>query len=219
VQGAPVDALGAVFYGVNGTNIDAWNRVRQRGQDWYYIDNSYFDKVRGQQYRVTKNRIQVKVGDKTSDGKRFAALGIEIKPWLDPSDEAHWVFIEQSPSFMRDVANDPNWLPRRLAEVKDKRRVVVRSWESDKLKVQKSLVDDLRGAWALVTYSSAAAVTAVAEGVFSVVEPMSSIAGMTCSKIDSVQDERLRYLSVLADNQFTIEELRDGKAWACLNDR
>lgn len=206
IAGAPKNAKGHVFYGVNETNVAVWDSIRLSREDWWYIDNSYFDSVRGQQFRITKNRVQVGVHDRASDGARFAALGLTTKPWQENRD-GHVVVIEQSPSFMRTVAKAPDWFHTTLLNL-DRERLVVRGWHGDKAKQQATLVADLRGAASLVTHSSSAAVTALLEGVLAFTEPMSAVNNYM---------GRLHTLQVLADNQFTIDEMQSGVAWQWLN--
>ena len=224
IAGAPRDAKGFVFYGAIRENLKDWYAARRSGLPVWNIDNSYFDCVRGSgnwaedgaQYRITKNRMQVEVDNKTSDGKRFAALGLTIKSWQHNLN-GHVVLVQQSDEFMRDIAGDPDWFNESLAYLKSQNdRVVVRAWSPNKLKLQRTLVDDLAGARMLVTHSSAAAVTAVLEGIPVIVTSQSALAYMICSDGPAI-DQRLRYLSVLADNQFTLQEMKDGTAWAMLN--
>jgi hypothetical protein len=216
IAGASRSAVGAVFYGVNESNVHEWHRAKAGPHPWFYIDNSYFDSVRGEQYRIAKNRVQTKVPGNVSDGKRFAALGLKIAPMnVRPSDL--WIAIEQSPSFMRYVADDPTWLERAAqAVVPGHHRMKVRRWSPNKPKQQETLPADLAGAWTLITHSSAAAVTATLMGVPVVVSPRSALTDMRVST-DPKHDQRQHYMEVLADNQWTIAEIRAGKAWAWLN--
>ena len=214
IAGAPKNAVGSVFYGVNKSNAIAWRGPHLDPS--FYIDNSYFDKTRGQQYRISKNRIQCDPAGQASTGERFARLGIVLKPWR-PNIEGHYLVIEQSPSFMATVALDPKWFERTVKGLQDEGiRVRTRPWARDKLEQQATLPADLAGASTLVTHSSAAAVTAVIEGIPTIVSKMSALARMRWST-DAAHDERPSYLNVLADNQWTIDEIKEGKAWAWLN--
>lgn len=212
---APATAEGYVFFGVNETNYDVWRSVRRKGLPFYYIDNSYFDAARGEQYRVTRNAVQMpadRIREARSDGARFAALGCEIKPWFD-AREGHWLVVEQSPGFMKLVAEHATWLTQTVNEVKrsSAHPVKFRSWDPDKLKVQASLPADLVGARTVVTHSSAAAITGALAGVPFLVSPMSAIYSMQ-------PFERLHFVQVLADNQWSIDELRAGNAWEALQE-
>lgn len=199
-QGAPKNATGHVFYGVNETNVDVWDKVRALEEDWYYIDGSYFDKVRGQQFRITKNRVQIDPRNLYSNGKRFKALNIEIKPWRTVGEEI--LVVHQSPSFMKCVAKaSPEWWNG------SGKTAVHRHWGRDKSKMQTAFIAALKNTSLLGTHSSAAAVTATIEGVTCRVSSMSALHDM---------ENREHTLHVLADNQFSINEMKDGTAWAML---
>lgn len=217
IAGAPRDAFGYVFYGVNESNAHAWHGAKNSGQPWYYIDNAYFDATRGRHFRVTKNRVQINARDLDSDGQRFNALGLEIKPWqINP--DGHWLLIEQSPSFMATVAREPRWLHDYNRDLRDmdKRTIVVRGWNRDKAVATLTLGAAMSGAWCMVTHTSAAAVQATLAGVSVIVDEMHALAGMECST-DPAKDQRRRFLSVLADFEFSIAELQDGTAWRKLH--
>lgn len=214
IQGCPKSAEGYVFYGVNETNLDEWNKAKKSGRTWYYIDNSYFDAARGKQLRVTRNAIQLQnVRERTSDGKRFDDLGVEIKPWKEPTDGTYWIACEQSLQFMANVVRDPLWLERTLRDSFSGWPVQLRPWDSDKLKIQTTLIEHLKDARRLIAHTSAAAVTALLEGVPVTVSEMSAVYGVKYG------DHLLPVMQVLADNQFTINELKDGTAWSHLNRR
>lgn len=213
----------AVFYGVNETNIEHWRRVRRTGATYYSIDNSYFDETRGfkephAQFRITKNRFQVGARRLASDGSRFAALGIQVKPWKRPCAGSHTVVCQQSDAFMRDVAAWPyDWLKATLRGLTGTSPVVVRTWDRDKLKSMRSLPQDLENAHLLVAHSSAAAVTALIHGVPVSVDFMSALWGCNFNVADDNCPVRLNTLGVLADNQWSLGEIASGKAWGWLN--
>lgn len=216
LEGAPWSVKPfSVYYGVDEHNLERWRReMADPDYDVYVIDNSYFDKTRGTHFRVTKNAMQVDPRGRVSDGKRFDTLGIEIKPWQH-NPQGHYLIVEQSPAFMRDVARDRDWFTREVAELSspDSREVRVRRWNPNKPKLAASLQDDLRGCWALITHSSAAAVEAALAGVTPLVEPMSAMAHMTSLALE----ERRRFMGVLAEHQFTLSELKNGYAWTIVN--
>lgn len=216
----------AVFYGVNDTNIEHWRRVQRMGTTYYSIDNAYFDQTRGfkephAQFRVTRNRFQVQAQDTASDGRRFAALGIQLRPWQPPRPGQHIVVCPQSDEFMRDIAKYPgDWAGSTLKWVCAKypgSPVVVRTWSRDKLKAARSLPQDLENAHLLVTHSSAAAVTALVHGVPVQVSSMSALWGCNFDRTNDNCPVRLAAMGVLADNQWTIEEIASGKAWSWIN--
>jgi hypothetical protein len=212
VAGAPKEAEGVVFYGVDPSNFNVWKKVQREQIPFYYVDNSYFDVVRGTQFRVTRNRLQIDAMQHTSDGKRFEALGVDIKP-MQSNSKGHWVVIEQSLSFMQFV-DAPDWFHRTLLWTEGTGRPVrVRKWDRDKARAQATLQEDLRGAWGLVTHSSAAAVTALLEGIPATVWYGHALAHVR-GHADNSRDRRRAAFNVLADHQFTLDEMKEGKAWA-----
>lgn len=197
-----LEAGAAVFYGVRPAVRHLWEQAKFERRDWFYIDNSYFDCVRERQFRVTRNALQ-HTGRGSSDGCRFEALGLAIKPMRDG---ANVLLCPQSHEFMELVAGDPGWLQRVMRNLQDKygdARVILRTKQE-----KRPLAEDLRRAGLLVTWSSAAAVEALLEGVRVMCAPE------CCA---TYADDRAAWASVLADNQWTIDEVADGNAWRALN--
>ncbi len=214
IDGAPKDAVGEVFYGVDQSNLKHWNRVLRTDCPYWYCDNSFFDSVRGAQFRVAKNAMQVAAMKYESDGKRFDSLQLEVKP-MQSNPDGHWVVIEQSPWFMQ-LVGEPDWFAETLRWTKDTgRRTVVRRWDADKLRLQATLKADLEGAWDLITHTSAAAVTALLEGIPATVGHGHALAHAR-GHSDNSRDNRRHAFNVLADNQWTLDEMREGLAWRAI---
>ena len=208
VVGAPKAAHGAVFYGVDKSNMREWLHARSSGADWWYIDNSYFDSLRGKQFRVTRNALQLRGARYiNSTGDRFERMELRVQPWQH-NVNGHWLVCPQSDTFMRDIVRAPDWFT--LVTPADG-EVRVRPWLRDKLKRQATLVEDLKGARCLITHTSAAAVGALLEGIPSLVSEMSAVSGI---KFGS---DRHAVLHALADAQFTLKEMEQGLAWVMLN--
>lgn len=188
----------AFFYGVRSMHAHLWEQAKAEGRDWYYADNSYHDCVREQQFRVTRNAIQ-HTGEGDSDGKRFKALGITVKPMRE--DGKHVVLCEQSAEFMTVVAHDPDFYQRVAANLRRTGREVLVRRKGE----ARPLADDLSRAVLLVTWSSAAAVEALLAGVRVMCDPQ-------CCATYAGED-RGRWASVLADHQYTLDELASGLPW------
>jgi hypothetical protein len=224
VRGAPQNAAGHVFYGVDHSNLHEWNAaMRDHSTPFYYMDNSYFDKTREKYFRVAKNRYQHS-GLGRSDCKRFDSLEIPVEPWRQKGQ--HIIVIEQSDAF-KQMMGTPNevWQRRVVSAIRSLtfRRIDVRHWSRDKRVASGSLEDHLANAHALVTWSSAAAVTALLQGIAVVCFGQCAAEVLSTPLIDierprsySVED-RYNWAGVLAENQFTIDELRNGLAWRTLN--
>lgn len=220
VAGAPQNAVGHVFYGVNATNVEEWRRVVRSGEEFFFVDNAYTDATRQTHFRVTRNMLQ-HTGEGASDGKRFTALGIDIKPWRTAGD--HIVVCPQSELFMSMVVGHRGDWARHIAGTLanlSRRPQLIRMWSRDKGHAAATLAKDLTGAHALVTWSSAAAVTAVLAGV-PVVTLGQCAAGRMSGSLANLEQlptpDRKNWISVLADNQFTLLEISSGYAWKALN--
>ena len=221
----------AVFYGVRPVVEHLWQQAKAEGRDWFYIDNAYFDADRGTRFRVTKNAVQVnRVVPATDAALR---VPVTVKPWRTTGD--HVVVCQQSDEFMRTVAGWPGgaaaWLDtvlRMLRQVTD-RPLRVRAASPQKRQLGASLQDDLRGAWALVAHTSAAANEAVLAGVpvlltgecaatpYALNWPQDAprFAGIDRQPQDVVQ--RPAWIAGLRSMQWTLDEIAKGYAWQALN--
>ena len=211
IAGAPKDAEGFVFYGVKESNVAAWRRVQNMEATFYYIDNSYFDPNRGTHFRVTRNRIQ-HTGEGRTTGERFARTGLRIKPWRN--GDSYTLIIEQSDDHMRYVAKTPGTFYRQAKHLQLTQRTRIRRWSCNKPVLMESFMRDLENASRLLTYSSAAAVMATLAGI--PVDCSDECAAFSIIPFKE-PDDRLRWAGVLADNEFTWAELKDGTAWRTLH--
>lgn len=219
MQGAPKDAQGFVFFGVDQSNWSTWKKVLQRGLPYYYIDNAFFDHARGTHFRVARNRLQIDAAQHTSDCKRWDAMSITIHPRRESPDGAI-VLCEQSDHFMQNLARYPgNWLDdqiKRCQEFFPHLPVIVRRWDRNKRNATGSLPQDLANAWQLRTHTSMAAITGLIHGLSVITAPEHAIAKWMFHA-DNYDEDRRQLFGVLADAQWAIEELKEGKAWRFLN--
>jgi hypothetical protein len=217
----------AFFYGVDASNQHLYDAAVKRATygeaPFYYCDNSYFDATRQHYFRVTRNALQCVQFGKFSTGARYRALNLPpIQPWRESGE--HIVVCPQSDHFMRSVVGWPgNWLNEVLATLKQttQRSVRVRAWSPDKGALAATLEQDLRGAHALVTHSSAAAITALHQGIPVFCSSLCAAypLGGGCDIDDPpmpLDPAREQLLHVLADNQWTLDEMRHGQCWADL---
>ena len=221
--GAPKHATGAVFFGTEGV-MQAFQRAKQG--TWWYIDNAYTDPQRQLYFRVTKNALQVDPTGKTSTGERFAKLGITVKDWRHKLDGKILV-IPQSDDFMKStLGRKGDWLRETVEKLNAwgyGPRIRVRPWLRDKKTAYVELHKDLDDAALVVTWSSASAITALYEGIPAISESGAAHAltgPLTSERVaqplmPSLED-RTRFLQILADNQFTLEEFKNGVAWRWL---
>lgn len=237
-HGAPAAAQGDVFFGTEGVMV-AWQAAQRRaaagGAPFWYLDNSFTDPQRGQYFRVTKNALQVdpmwRGGrlDGTlrySDGERFARLGITVKDWRDNSN-GQILVIPQSDDFMKStLGRKGDWLGETVTKLNAwgfGPRIRVRPWQRNKAQAYVELHKDLDDAALVVTWSSASAITALYEGIPAISESGAAHALTGPLTEELVHQplrpslvERTRFLEVLADAQYTLDEFRNGTAWRWL---
>jgi hypothetical protein len=83
---------------------------------------------------------------------------------------------------------------------------------------------DLEGAWAVVVFSSAAALDALIEGIpVFVLAPFAAASRMGLPDLTRIEspvypDDREPFLHVLANQQWTMAEIYKGQAWAALQE-
>jgi hypothetical protein len=230
----------AFFYGVVDATARIFETVRNEGRDWYYADNAYFDRGRQSYFRVTKNAFQLsKVVP--GDYKRLDRAGVKIKPWRETGE--HIVVCEQSAAFMRLCGYKGDWTSDVIAQLKQvtSRPLRVRTWNRDKGKMLATLkrdligvraapateflpaVEEVPGAWALVTHMSAAANEALLAGVpVFVTGPCAALpmSNTDWRHIDNpvLYDGREEWAAGLVANQWTLDEMKSGKCWRDLNE-
>jgi hypothetical protein len=224
IKGAPANAQGDVFFGVNHGNLAPYLRAKALGRDWWYLDNSYVDQYRHVYYRVTKNALQCK-GTEPSTGERFQQLGVEIKPWRERTGNDILVCAQNDNFMATAVGYKGNWTKdtvRKLQAMNLPYRIRIRPWNPDKVKTGKILLGDLGNLHLLVTHSSASAITAMLEGVPAISESGAARVHTGPLTLESVlrpprPETREQLAWALADNMWTLDEIRAGKAWEWLN--
>jgi hypothetical protein len=211
----------AAFYGVVGLEL-LWAEVIKQHREYYYIDNSYFDRSRGTFFRVGTGALQHD-GTGEPDYARLDALQLDIKPWRKSGN--HIVVVAQSDHFMKTVAawHPLQWQHHVLTELKKHtdRPIVLRHWNRNKMEAAAGLAKDLAGAHAVVVHSSAAANEALLAGVPIFATSPCSALRMGLSQLDRIEyprmpDGRRAWAAALAAKQWTLEEFSSGKTWAAI---
>ena len=202
-----------------------WPLLRQAqaaGREWYYIDHAYFS--RGKYFRITKNAYQHD-GRGTSNGLRFKAFErlSKIKPWRKPG-AGHILICPNSAVYfgLHGIQVD-TWLREVMTTLRQHtdREIRIR-WKVQR--AERLIADDLAGAWATVVFSSAAAMDGLCAGVpCFTLAPFAASVRMGLSDLTKIEapfypDDRESFLSVLADNQWTLQEILKGTAWRALQD-
>lgn len=200
-----------------------WPVLRQaqaEGREFYYADHAYYSRGRGKYFRITKNAYQHD-GRGVSDGSRFKAFPqMAVQPWrkrgryivLCPNSAAyfalHGLDVEQ---WLREV---------KVVLRQHTDRPITTRWKVQR--ADRPITEDLELAWAVVVFSSAAALDALAYGVpVFTLAPFAASYRMGLSDLSKIEtpfypDDRHECLSVLADNQWTVQEILKGEAWRAL---
>ena len=186
-------------------------------QRCYYGDHGYFG--RGVFFRITRNTYQHD-GSGAGDARRFARFTIPIRPWCRTG--RHIVICPNGAEYFSLFGlNVEQWLAHVHSELSQHtdRPIVVR-WK----RTETPLAADLVDAWAVVAFSSNAAVEALLAGVpVFVLAPFAAAARMGLSDLAAIEspaypEDRLPFAAALASHQWTLDEIAGGIAWRALQD-
>lgn len=191
-------------------------QARSERRTFYYGDHAFFGRRR--YFRCAKNKFQHDGLSGDDDPKRFRLFGIPVKDWrkrggpilLCPNSAGFFELHGTSAAtWISDVTNE-------LGRYTD-REIIIR-WKNDK---QAPIGEALRGAWAVVTFMSNAAVDAILAGVPAICT--APCAGLSMSTGDLSRIENLpmpegreQWAARLANNQWTLDEYAKGHAWQVL---
>ncbi len=219
----------AFFYGWTTHTGPLIEQCRAEGRIWFYADNAYYF-GRTKYYRITTGALMLNGGPVAPvDRRRWAAFGLDIKPWRDEG-QGHILVATQSAlhyTMHLGVSRD-DWtaeVVRRLKEHTNREIVVCHKPPTPWLDGLPHANFDvaLPGAWAVVSHTSSCMVKALLEGVpvISLGESMvSQLAGANLASIESPYRPRgrLALMKSLASNQWTRSEMSKGLAWRRLQD-
>jgi hypothetical protein len=191
--------------------------AKEQGRNWYYGDKAYWG--RAKYWRVTKNAMQ---HDCLGDAKpnRFERLGIKIKPWQSGS---HIMLCPQSDTFFRFFGTtQKDWIEKTTETLRQytDRPIIIRTKTG--ANPEQDFRNMLHKIHAVVVFTSMAGMQAAIYGVpcFATADCVSARFGtMDLSRIESPAkpDNREQMAWVLADNQWTYNEISRGMAWEKLS--
>jgi hypothetical protein len=207
------------MYGFLRGLLPTLTQARAEGRPWVYVDRGYLRASQGADYsgyfRVTRCAFQHDGrGDFSAD--RWRNLCLKLAPWRHGN---HILVCPPGDVFLAAFAGmtQKEWLAQTLAklEANTDRRIQIRYKPTPGI-AGPSLQDDLQDCHALVTFMSNTAVEAVMAGVpvFCTGRCAASTVGRSnLALIDyPAYPERAGWLAALAANQWTLDELRAGKA-------
>lgn len=195
-----------------GRDFITWDRGYLRRVFATWLPNGHDLGVPGGFYRWTVNAFQMRsIRNVPDDRWRALKLETSVKPWCKSG--RHIVVADTGFDYW-DLHADRDWTKRAVAALKSftDRPIIVRDKEC-----KVPLYEQLKGAHALMTHGSIAAVEAVVMGypVFVHSDSAAALVGETdFSKIETpVYPERQAWLNALAYSQFSEAELIDGTLW------
>jgi hypothetical protein len=195
-------------------NYHFLNSALRCNRNFLYADHGYFH--RGRFFRLTFNDYQHSTLG-ASDGKRWKNLGIEIKSWKKNGTKI--LLAPQSDQFFRiHGTSQGQWIREttdKLRSYTDREIIVTRKVASNAEDNFRASLDDV---FAVVVFTSVAGLYATVEGVPCFATQDCASAKFGDMKLENVEsptyvENRLEKLSVLADNQWTLEEISNGSAW------
>lgn len=191
--------------------------AQAEGRDWYYGDHAYIG--RGKYYRITKNAYQHD-GRGNAPSDRFRVFRRSIQAWR--KDGKHILICPNSAIYFQLHGLDVDvWLhevTETLRQYTD-RPIRVR-WKTQRAEIP--IDQDLVRAWAVVVFSSAAALDALIAGVpIFTLAPFAASVRMGLTDLSQIESPlrppgRDGFLSNLCANQWTIQEILRGDAWRAL---
>jgi hypothetical protein len=206
-----------VVWGVLRDSDRILAQAKAQGLYFFYIDHAYFNRGHGKTYRISRNRYEAGLVRKCP-GDRAGTLGIKLLPWRKGGAE---IIVCPPTDYFMTAHDCPDWLETTLATlggVTD-RPIIVREKPKDG-EVAVPLPKALETAHALVTHSSNVAIEAACLGTPVFVSTASAAAPVGRTDLSQIEDpaypERTDWLAHLAYNQFSFEEIADGRAWRML---
>ena len=192
--------------------------AQEQGRDWFYGDHGYFG--RKTYYRITKNAYQYQEMTEASPD-RWERFRREIQPWNNSG--SHILVCPNSDVYcqLHGFSVD-TWLHEVTTTLKahTDRDIRVR-WKSSPTPIGFDLLD----AWAVVVYSSAAALDALIYGVpVFVMAPFAAGSTLGLSDLTKIEspirpDGREPLFWSLSYQQWTLPEIFSGMAWRQLQEQ
>ena len=206
-----------VVWGVLRDSDRILAQAKDQGLYFFYIDHAYFNRGHGKTYRISRNRYEAGPVRKCPDD-RAEALGVKLLPWRKGGAE---ILVCPPTDYFMTAHSCPDWLETTLAELAavTDRPIVVRQKPKEG-ETSVPLPKALETAHALVTHSSNVAIEAACMGTPVFVSTASAAAPIGRTDLSQIEDpaypDRTDWLAHLAYNQFSFEEIADGRAWRML---
>ncbi len=220
----------AAFYGRDRGTLSIVAQCAVAGNHWIMADNGYMGA--GQYdgyYKLSRDGFQCD-GTGIPDEKRLvdmlALTGQKfVKEWRPQTKGGHILLCPPVVGYERThFFSGVRWVRGIVNQIRGvtTRKIRVRYKPGEKRATGRSLAEDLKDCYALVTHDSNVAVEAIMAGVPVFVSGTSPAQVFGNVDIATIIDPRMdvdrwEWLSILANNQWTLNEIRDGMANETLN--
>jgi hypothetical protein len=212
------------FYGVAPGTLHLFTQAVAENREFYYIDNGYFSAAPTRHiedgfFRVTRNAEQCEPWDGPFESHRFDALNLAIHPArMDGNNilivlqtdfwfERHGLSRDQWVESVRDQVTTGN----RPIKVRQKRR------QSGRVPIEQ----DLARAWCVIVHTSMVGAEATLFGKPVFATARSALSGIASNNLSLIEnpprpsvETRYQWACGLANNQWTLEEMRSGRCTA-----
>lgn len=244
-----VNSVNGIMYKREGPVVDMWERTKweagynyedpiaifgilrgnsdliKAAKSWYYFDHAY---IAGNKhgktflgepiYRLTKNWYHQRDLQSVIDQKRIKRYKgkYQIKPW---KKHGKYILVCPPTPNMEHQFDKKDWLNTTLQTLQkySDRPILIRDKYSEK-----SLSDDLKNAYAMVSCTTAVCIDAILAGVPSFCDDIAvgrPVSLTDFSKIETpyYPDDRQEWIYTLLTHQFTMSEIKNGTAWNIVN--
>jgi len=233
------------FWGLGGDNVSKIEQLEKHGQEWYYVDVGYltqpitrypipkihdYDKT---YFRIVKGKIHTLEGSKKGGGNRLKELekkGLPSKFENWKGGEGDHILIcpsSETVSYKHNNLTQGDWVDRAISQIKKltNRDIRIRykprpgnEWWG------KDIKEDLDDCHCLITNMSLSAIDSILEGVPVVCDGRNVAWPVSTRFIQFINDPLKptkanvnEWMKLLANNQFTIEEMKNGTAYKVLS--
>jgi len=233
------------FWGLGGDNVSKIEQLEKHGQEWYYVDVGYltqpitrypipkihdYDKT---YFRIVKGKIHTLEGSKKGGDvrlKELAKKGLPSKFENWKGGEGDHILIcpsSETVTYKHNNLTQGDWVDRAISQIKKLTNRDIRIRYKPRPNNEwwgKDIKEDLDDCHCLITNMSLSAIDSILEGVPVVCDgrnvawPVSTrFIQFINDPLKPTKDNVNEWMKLLANNQFTIEEMKNGTAYKVLS--
>ena len=223
----------SMYWGFVNNTLQLVKKLEERKHQFWFTDTPYFGrfdnnnlKPDNHYWRICKNSIHVPY-IKGCKSDRFEKFGLKIKA---PDFKGSYILVCPSSNGIHQYLDRPNWTKEIVEQIKryTDRPIKIRDkprgrGTSGPSEATVPLAEDLKDAWCLVTSCSIAAVEAQCMGIPVICDEKSFAKEVGAQELADIENPYFvgceDWLYSLAYQQFTPEEIANGKAVEILIDK